>query len=84
MVKSYDPAKETLPISVKETGSNPFEGAEFRHLVGSQRQAVTAGKYGGVFCNLFDGAVCMCSYSYQHEDSDFLVRDTVKIGRAHV
>ncbi len=78
MVKSYDPAKETLRISVKETESNPFEGAEFRHPVGSRRQAVIAGKYGGgVFCNLPDGAVCMCSYSYQHEDSDFLVGDTV-------
>ena len=36
-----------------------------------------AGKYGGVFCNLPDGTVCMCDYSYQHEDSDFLVGDTV-------
>ena len=24
-----------------------------------------------------DGTVCMCNYSYQHEDSDFLVGDTV-------
>ena len=78
VVKSYDPEKETLRISVKETESNPFEGAEFRHPVGSRRQAVIAGKYGGgVFCNLPDGAVCMCSYSYQHDDSDFLVGDTV-------
>ena len=36
-----------------------------------------AGKCGGVFCNLPDGTVCMCNYSYQHEDSDFLVGDTV-------
>ena len=37
-----------------------------------------AGKYGGgVFCNLPDGTVCMCNYSYQYEDSDFLVGDTV-------
>ena len=40
--------------------------------------AVISGKYGGgVFCNLPDGTVCMCSYSYQHEDSDFRVGDTV-------
>nr|WP_325211133.1 hypothetical protein [uncultured Oscillibacter sp.] len=78
VVKSYDPEKEALRISVKETESNPFEGAEFRHPAGSRRQAVIAGKYGGgVFCNLPDGAVCMCNYSYQHEDSDFLVGDTV-------
>jgi hypothetical protein len=30
-----------------------------------------------VFCNLPDGTVCMCSYSYQHEDADFMVGDTV-------
>lgn len=77
IVKSYD-AAGTLRISVKETESNPFEGAELRHPVGSRRQAAIAGKYGGgVFCNLPDGTVCMCSYSYQHEDADFLVGDTV-------
>ena len=78
VVKGYDPEKEALRISVKETESNPFEGAEFRHPAGSRRQAVIAGKYGGgVFCNLPDGTVCMCNYSYQYEDSDFLVGDTV-------
>ena len=78
IVKSYDAATATLKISVKETESNPFEGAELRHPVGSRRQATIAGKYGGgVFCNLPDGTVCMCSYSYQHEDSDFQVGDTV-------
>lgn len=78
LVKSYDPEKGALEISVKETESNPFDGAEFRHPVGSRRQGVIAGKYGGgVFCNLPDGAVCMCNYSYQHEDSAFMVGDTV-------
>ena len=78
IVKNYDASMETLRISVKETESNPFEGAELRHPVGSRRQAAIAGKYGGgVFCNLPDGTVCMCSYSYQHEDSDFMVGDTV-------
>ena len=78
VVKGYDPEKEALRISVKETESNPFEGAELRHPAGSRRQAVIAGKYGGgVFCNLPDGTVCMCNYSYQYEDSDFLVGDTV-------
>lgn len=41
-------------------------------------RAVVAGKYGGgVSCNLPDGTVCMCSYSYQYEDSNFLVGGTV-------
>ena len=78
IVKSYDAGNAALRISVKETESNPFEGAELRHPVGSRRQATIAGKYGGgVFCSLPDGTVCMCSYSYQHEDAGFMVGDTV-------
>ena len=80
VVKGYDAARRELQISVKETESNPFEGAELRHPVGSRRYAVIAGKYGGgVFCNLPDGTLCMCNYSYQHEDSDFLVGDHVML-----
>ena len=78
VVKGYDPETDALEISVKEVESNPFDGAELRHPVGSRRQATIAGKYGGgVFCNLTDGTVCMCNYSYQHQDSDFMVGDTV-------
>ena len=77
VVKVYDPDTDRLEISVKETESNPYEGAEQRHPVGSRRQAMIAGKYGGVFCNMVDGTVCMCNYSYQHDDSDFAVGDTV-------
>lgn len=78
IVKAYDPERNKLSISVKETHSNPFDGAEQRHPVGSRRQASIAGKYGGgVFCNLPDGTVCMCNYSYQHADSEFRVGDTV-------
>lgn len=77
IVKAYDPESGKLIISVKETKSNPFEGAELRHPVGSRRQAVIAGKYGGgVFCNLPDGTVCMCAYSFQYEDSQFQIGDT--------
>ena len=78
VVTGFDLEKDNLQISVKTTQSNPFDGAEQRHPVGSRRYATIAGKYGGgVFCNLPDGTVCMCSYSYQHEDSDFMVGDTV-------
>ncbi len=80
VVKEYNAASRELQISVKETESNPFEGAELRHPVGSRRYAVIAGKYGGgVFCNLPDGTLCMCNYSYQHEDSDFQVGDHVML-----
>ena len=78
VVTNFDPDKDELQISVKATQSNPFDGAEQRHPVGSRRYATIAGKYGGgVFRNLPDGTVCMCNYSYQYEDSDFLVGDTV-------
>lgn len=80
VVKLYDPDTDRLEISVKETEANPFDGAEQRHPVGARRLAMIAGKYGGgVFCNLPDGTVCMCNYSYQHEDSDFLVGDNVML-----
>lgn len=80
IVKLYDPEKDMLEISVKECESNPFDGAEQRHPVGARRLALIAGKYGGgVFCNLPDGTVCMCNYSYQHEDSDFMVGDHVML-----
>ncbi len=78
MVKGYDKDAGKLLVSVKETQPNPFDGAELRHPLGSRRQAVLAGKYaGGVFCNLPDGAVVMCSYSYQYEDSAFAIGDKV-------
>lgn len=80
IVTLYDPDSDRLEISVKETESNPFDGADQRHPVGARRLAIIAGKYGGgVFCNLPDGTVCMCNYSYQHEDSDFLVGDNVML-----
>ena len=78
IVKSYNARKGKLMISVKETLSNPYDGASIRHPVGSRRQAVISGKYGGgVFCNLPDGTVCMCNYSYQFTDADFKTGDIV-------
>lgn len=63
VVTDYDADADRLRISVKAALSDPFEGAERRHPVNSRRQAVISGKYaGGVFCNLPDGTVCMCSY----------------------
>lgn len=80
IVKVYDPDKDELVISIKDTEVNPFYGAQQRHPVGARRLAVIAGKYGGgVFCNLPDGVTCMCNYSYQHEDSDFMVGENVML-----
>lgn len=80
IVKVYDPDKDELVISIKDTEVNPFYGAQQRHPVGARRLAVIAGKYGGgIFCNLPDGVTCMCNYSYQHEDSDFMVGENVML-----
>ena len=78
IVKSYDREGGKLVISVKETIPNPFDGAELRHPEGSRRQAEIAGKYaGGVFCNLPDGVVVMCSYSFHYDDAAFAIGDKV-------
>ncbi len=80
MITAYDMDSAALIISVKATTSNPFDNADVRHPLGSRRQAVISGKYGGgVFCNLSDDVVVMCGYSFHYEDSDFMVGDTVII-----
>lgn len=59
----------------------PDEHPSFQRLhdvIGSRRQAVISGKYGGgVFCTLSDETVCLCHYSTLHSDLDFHVGDTV-------
>ncbi len=80
VVKEFHPHTGELIVSAKETEVNPFFGAQERHPVGSRRLAVISGKYGGgVFCNLTDGVTCMCNYSYQHEDADFMVGEHVML-----
>ena len=80
VIKQFDRKTGTLEISVKETVPNPFDEASLRHPVGCRRRASIAGKYaGGVFCNLSDGAVVMCRYSFHYEDSDFKTGDTVMV-----
>ena len=80
VVKQFDRKAGTLVISVKETVPNPFDEASLRHPVGCRRRASIAGKYaGGVFCNLPDGAVVLCRYSFHYEDSDFKTGDTVMV-----
>ena len=80
VVKQFDREAASLEISIKETVPNPFDEACLRHPVDCRRRAIIAGKYaGGVFCNLPDGAVIMCRYSFQYEDSDFKTGDTVMI-----
>ena len=80
MIKQFDRKTGSLEISVKETVPNPFDEASLRHPVGCRRRAIIAGKYaGGVFCNLPDGAVVMCRYSFHYEDSDFKAGDTVMV-----
>jgi ribosomal protein S1 len=80
VLKSYDADSGKLLISVKDVNPNPFVGADRRHPVGSRRQAVISGKYGGgVFCTLPDDTTCLCHYSAQHSDADFSSGDGVII-----
>lgn len=79
-LKEYSHRENRLVISVKEVNPNPFDGADRRHPIGSRRQAVISGKYGGgVFCTLPDDTVCLCLYSPQHQDSNFRVGDNVMV-----
>jgi ribosomal protein S1 len=78
LLKSYDRKESKLSVSVKEVNPNPFFGADIRHPIGSRRQAVIGGKYGGgVFCTLPDDTVCLCLYSAGHSDADFRNGDSV-------
>ena len=80
VVKEYSSRENRLKISVKEAIPNPYDEADFRHPVGCSRQGVIAGKYGGgVFCNLTDGVTVLCNYSFQYEDGDFLIGDSVTV-----
>ena len=78
VLKEYDRAHNQFEISVKEAYPNPFEGVPARHPLGSRRQAVISGKYGGgVFCTMPDGTTCLCLYAPQHSDREFQEGDTV-------
>ena len=78
VLKEYDRREGQFWVSVKDTVDNPFLGALRRPPIGSRRQAVISGKYGGgVFCTLSDETVCLCHYSTLHSDLDFHVGDTV-------
>ncbi len=78
IIKRYNAEDDKLYISVKEAAPNPFDGAALRHPIGCQRAATITGKYGGgVFCDLPDGTVCLCAYSFQYEDSAFRLGDKI-------
>ncbi|MCI8539822.1 MAG: hypothetical protein HFF18_14390 [Oscillospiraceae bacterium] len=78
VLKDYDRARDQFLISVKEAYPNPFDGVPARHPLGSRRQAVISGKYGGgVFCTMPDGTTCLCLYAPQHSDREFQKGDTV-------
>ena len=47
VLKEYDRREGQFWVSVKDTVDNPFFGALRRHPIGSRRQAVISGKYGG-------------------------------------
>lgn len=69
-----------IEVSVKAVNPNPFDGADKRHPVGSQRQAVISGTYaGGVFCTLSDNTNILCIYSPGYFEENFYIGDSVRI-----
>ena len=71
VIKEFDPEAEKLEVSVKEVNPNPFDGADTRHPVGSDRQAIVTNRYrGGVFCRLADTTTCMCLFGRSYTEYD--------------
>lgn len=71
VIKEFDPEVEKLEVSVKEVNPNPFDGADTRHPVGSDRQAIVTNRYrGGVFCRLADTTTCMCLFGRGYTEYD--------------
>lgn len=80
LIKKYDPEAGELQLSVKEVNPNPFDGADFRHPVGSDRQAIVTNRYkGGVFCRLADDVTCMCLFSRSYSEYDCSPGDRVMV-----
>lgn len=78
VIKEYRPEDEVLEISVKEVNPNPFIGADRRHPVGCDRQAVVTSMYkGGVFCRFSDDVTCMCLFSRSYSRYDCSPGDRV-------
>lgn len=69
-----------VAISIKEVEPHPFIGADARHPIGAYRTCKITGKFaGGVFCQLEDELVCLCTYSARQYDDDFKIGDTVSV-----
>lgn len=78
VIKEYRPEDGVLEISVKEVNPNPFVGADRRHPVGCDRQAVVTSMYkGGVFCRFSDDVTCMCLFSRSYSRYDCSPGDRV-------
>lgn len=69
-IKKLD--RELSPLQKKEwTDIYPFDGADTRHPVGSDRQAIVTNRYrGGVFCRLADTTTCMCLFGRGYTEYD--------------
>lgn len=72
------------PPARPRTDRQNFFAMDFREVdreggyaIASRRQAARTQRY--FFAHRPDGTLCMCSYSYQHEDSDFQAGDHVML-----
>lgn len=69
-----------IAVSVKDAAPNPYEGAEYRHPVGSIRIGTIISKYkGSIFVRLTDDCTAVCHYAQQFTDDQFQTDDIVKV-----
>lgn len=72
--------EESISLSAKDIGPNPYENAAVRHPVGSTRIGIITNKArGAVFCRLPDGCTIVCKYARHFSDDQFHIGDQVLI-----
>ena len=73
-------AEDSIALSAKDIGPDPYTNAAIRHPVGSTRIGVTTKKSrGSVFCLLPDGCTVVCQYAHHFSDDQFHINDHVLI-----
>ena len=72
--------EDSIALSTKDIGPDPYTNAEIRHPVGSTRIGIITNKArGAVFCRLPDGCTVLCKYAHHFSDDQFHINDRVLI-----
>lgn len=72
--------EDSIVLSAKDIGPDPYTNAAIRHPVGSTRIGVITNKSrGSVFSRLPDGCTVVCQYAHHFSDDQFHINDHVLI-----